>query len=80
MAVVVVVGVGVAVAVVVVVGVGMNLRELFNLLRRPVLGPFEPIRRPEYSPNERLIARQIEAAKRCPVNGIRPIVGTPEHV
>jgi hypothetical protein len=55
----------------------MKLRELFNALRRPLVGPYQPLRRPAYPVNERLIARQIAAAAARPPNSIRPVVSMP---
>lgn len=52
----------------------MTLRELWNVLRTPVIGGYEPIRRPVYPVNHRLVERQIRAAQRCPVNDIKPVV------
>lgn len=53
----------------------MTLRELWNVLRTPVVGRYEPLRRPTYPVDQRLVERQIRAAQRCPVNAIKPVVG-----
>lgn len=53
----------------------MSLRKLWNELRRPrFIGPFHELKRPSYPVDRSLMARQIEAAKGRPVNGIKPVV------
>jgi hypothetical protein len=53
----------------------MTLKDLWRELRTPVIvGGYRPIRRPTYPVDQRLVERQIEAAKRCPVNEIRAVV------
>ncbi len=38
------------------------------------LGPHREIKRPCFTPSNELYERQLKAAARCPVNGIKPLL------
>lgn len=53
----------------------MSLRKLWKELRRPrFVGPFHELKRPSYPVDRSLMARQLEAAKDKPVNGIKRVL------
>lgn len=51
----------------------MTLRELFNVLRRPVVPAFEELRRPTFNVDRSLLERQQAKARELGENSVKPI-------
>ncbi len=51
----------------------MTIRELFNLLRRPVVPQFEELRRPTFNVDRSLLERQQAKARELGENSIKPV-------
>ncbi len=45
-------------------------------MKRPrwLLGPYKPLDRPRFPVSRELVSKQLRAAEKCPVNGIRPLL------
>jgi len=52
----------------------VKLRELFNLLRRPVVPQFEELRRPTFNVDHSLLERQQSKARELGENSVKPVL------
>lgn len=49
--------------------------DIMRILRRLIIGPYRPLRRPSFAANDELLARQRRAAQSLPPNSVRPLIG-----